>query len=109
MWTLGRHMKHWQDSEIQAQRAIEDRGFAVLNANIVFRFNCPNIDAIVCARAGAFYVQFKSSTNPAGKDCVLVDGSPWTDKQLYDNAPIYNRHSDDFQASFIVIVEKRKN
>lgn len=83
-------MKPWQDYEMQARRAIEDRGFTVLDANIVFRANCPNIDAIVFGRRGASYVQIKSSTKPAGADTVVVDGSVWTREQLYESASIYN-------------------
>ena len=36
-----------KESEIIAKRAIEDLGFDVHDANIVFRANCPNIDLIV--------------------------------------------------------------
>jgi hypothetical protein len=87
-------MKPWQDYEMQARRAIEDRGFTVLDANIVFRANCPNIDAIVFGRRGASYVQIKSSTKPAGADTVVVDGSVWTREQLYESASICKRRSD---------------
>jgi hypothetical protein len=100
-------MKSWHNKEIQVQRAIEDQGFTVHNANIVFRANCPNIDLIVFARAAATYIQVKSSSNPADKDTVVIDGSPWTEEQLSGNSPIFNKR-DGFNASLIVIVDVRK-
>ena len=88
----------WQRKEIQARRAIEDRGFAVHDANIVFGANCPNIDLIVFAKAGASYIQVKSSQTPAGSNSVIIDGSPWTDDQLFHEAPVFNKH-DHYRAS----------
>ncbi len=93
----------WRRGEIQARHEIEKLGFSVHDANVLFRANCPNIDLSVYGRAGAIYVQTKSSERPAGKDAVVVDGSPWTAEQLVD-APIFNKHTEDYQASFIVIV-----
>jgi len=98
-------MQNWKNKETQARRAIEDCGFKVHDANIVFRENCPNIDLIVFSKTGASYVQVKSSENPAGKNCVVIDGSPWNHAQLYEGAPIFNKHNH-LQASLIVIVDK---
>ena len=95
----------WKLRENSAKRAIEDRGFTVHDANVLFRENCPNIDLVVFGKAGAVYVQVKSSSNAATKDGVLVDGSPWTEEQLFSNAPIYNKHSSRFQASLVIIVD----
>jgi hypothetical protein len=97
----------WKASETAAKRAIEDCGYTVLDANVLFRENCPNIDLVVFGKLGASYVQVKSSTNPAGKDAVIIDGSPWTEEQLFSGAPIFNRHEGNFLASFVVIVETR--
>jgi hypothetical protein len=98
----------WRQKENAARRWIEDQGFAVHDANIVFRSNCPNIDLIVYGKRGAIYVQTKSSTNPAGRDSVIVDGSPWTDEQLQGSA-IYNRHDQHFRAAFIILVDTPKD
>ena len=38
----------------------------------------------------------------------MIDGSPWTDDQLYNGAPIFNRY-DNFQAKFVLIVDKSKS
>jgi hypothetical protein len=102
-------MSSWQEKEIEARRAIEDRGFVVHNANIVFRANCPNIDLVIFAKTEACYVQVKSSTKPAGSDSVIVDGSVWTHEQLYENAPIFNKHNSDFLARWIVILDTTKS
>lgn len=101
-------MRNWKTKEIQARRAIEDRGFRVHNANIVFGENCQNIDLIVYSKYIAQYIQVKSSEVPATKNGVVIDGSPWTDAQLYDNAPIFNKH-DHFQAKLVLIVDKLKS
>ena len=95
------------EKETLAQRAIEDQGFVVHNANIVFRHNCRNIDLIVYSKTGATYIQVKSSSKPAGHNSVLIEGSPWTQEQLYQSAPIFNKH-DGFHASFVVIVDTSK-
>ena len=100
-------MRNWKTKEIQARRAIEDRGFTVHDANIVFGENCPNIDLIVYSKRMAQYVQVKSSETPATKDGVVIDGSPWTEAQLYDGAPVFNRR-DHFEATFVLIVDKTK-
>jgi Holliday junction resolvase-like predicted endonuclease len=99
-------MPNWKSKETQARREIEANGFAVLDANIVFRANCPNIDLIVFAKTEAFYVQVKSSEKPAGKDSVVIDGSPWTEAQL-QGAAIFNKH-DDYKASLVIIVDRLK-
>ncbi len=98
----------WRGSEQLAKRWIEDHGFDVHDANIVFRTNCPNIDLIVYGKHRAIYVQTKSSEIPAGKDCVVIDGSPWSKEQLYNGAPIFNK-IDHFQAAFVIIVDKNKD
>jgi hypothetical protein len=96
-------MKSWQSKEVQARRAIEDQGFVVHDANVLFHAKCPNIDLVVFGKDAATYVQVKSSQKPAGSDAVIVDGSPWTEGQLRDRGPIFNKH-DGFRASLIVLV-----
>ena len=81
-------MRNWKSKEIQARRAIEDRGFRVHDANIVFGENCQNIDLIVYSKDMAQYVQVKSSENPASKDGVVIDGSPM------DRRPTLRKRSD---------------
>lgn len=98
----------WREKEWQARRWIEDQGFSVHDANIVFRENCRNIDLIVYGKYGANFAQTKSSTNAAGLDHVVIDGSPWTEQQLYEEAPIFNKHND-FMAKFIILVDTRKD
>jgi len=92
------------ESEKLARNAIEKAGFEVHNANIVFRANCPNIDLVVYGKEQAIYVQVKSSKNPAGKNCITIDGSPWTEGQLYQDGAIYNKHND-FKAKLVVLVD----
>ena len=77
-------MKPGQDGEKLARYAIETQypQYQVHDANIIFRQNCPNIDIVVFHDWGALYVQVKTSSKPAGRDCVIVDGSTWTRKQL---------------------------
>ena len=98
----------WKSKEIQVGRAIEDIGFRVHDANIVFGENCQNIDLIVYSKYNAQYIQIKSSESPASKDSVVIDGSPWTNDQLYKDAPIFNKH-DHFEAKLVVIVDKLKS
>jgi hypothetical protein len=88
---------------VQARRAIKDQGFVAHDANVLFRANCPNIDLVVFGKTAATYVQVKASQKPAGSDTVIVDGSPWTEDQLRNGGPIFNKH-DGFRASLIVIV-----
>lgn len=99
---------NYRSNEIRARRVIEDQGFVVHDANIIFGVNCPNIDLVVYAQEHAFYVQVKSSSNPAGRDCVIVDGSVWTDEQLYHGGAIFNKHKH-FRCSFVVIVDNLKS
>lgn len=42
---------------------------------------------------------------------MVIDGSPWTQAQLYGDAPIFNKHLEpgQFKATFIVIVDQTKN
>jgi hypothetical protein len=100
-------MKSWHDKEIRARRAAEDQGFVAYDANVLFRANCPNIDLVVFAKNSASYVQVKSSQNPAGADSVVIDGSRWTEDQLRNGAPIFNKH-DGFKASLILLLDTRK-
>ncbi len=93
--------------EILAQRWIEDHGFFVHDANIIFRRNCPNMDLVVYGKYGAVYLQVKTSERPAGKDCVVIDGSPWTELQLYQGAPLFNKH-EYLHASFVLLIEVTK-
>jgi hypothetical protein len=104
-------MSNWQDKEKEARCAIEKRGFAVHDANVLFRANCPNIDLVVFGKTKAVYVQVKSSEVPASKDGVVVDGSPWTDAQLNHGAPIFNKHgkSSHYEAALVVILDRQKS
>ena len=105
------NLSDWKEKEREARRAIEDHGFAVQDANVLFRENCPNIDLVVFGKTTAFYVQVKSSENPASKDSVVIDGSPWTEAQLRGGAPIFNKHGDasHYEASLIVILDRKKD
>jgi hypothetical protein len=105
--TRGMTMKSWQSKEVQARRAIEDQGFVAHDANVLFRANCPDIDLVVFGKDAATYVQVKSSQKPAGSDAVIVDGSVWTEDQLRNGSPLFNKH-DGFRASLIVIVASTK-
>ncbi len=97
-----------RQAEIDARRAIEDRcGFIVQDANIILQTNCPNVDLIAFAPEVPVYVQVKSSERPAGKDHVVVDGSPWTEGQLYEGEPIFNRRTP-YHATLVVIVDRQK-
>jgi Holliday junction resolvase-like predicted endonuclease len=87
-----------------ARNAIEGAGFKVHDANILFHSNCPNIDLVVYGREQAIYVQVKSLRRPAGKDGITVDGSPWTQQQLYEDATIYNKR-EGFMAKFVILVD----
>jgi Holliday junction resolvase-like predicted endonuclease len=98
---------HWKRKEVEARRAIEDRGYTVHDANILFRENCPNIDLVAFTKSGALYIQVKSSENPARRDCVVIDGSPWTEAQLHAGAPIFNKH-DAFRAHYVLILDTPK-
>ncbi len=102
-------MSNWQEKEKEARRAIEDQGFIVHDANVLFRANCPNIDLVVFGKKRAVYVQVKSSETPASKNGVVIDGSPWTEAQLYQGAPIFNRHADQYEAALVLIVDKAKD
>lgn len=90
-----------------ARRAIEGAGYEVHDADVLFRAKCKNIDLVVYGASRAVYIQVKTSTKPAGKECLVLDGSPWTEEQLSGKAPIYNKHAatDPFKASFIVVVD----
>ena len=90
--------------EVLARRAIEDAGFAVHDANLVFQTRCPNIDLIVYGKKTACYVQVKSSRRPSSKGHVTIDGTPWSSEQLYQDAPIYNRRNS-FIASYVILVD----
>lgn len=98
-------MRDYRSNEVVARRAIEDRGFLVYDANLVFRANCPNIDLVAFARDGARYIQVKSTTKPARPDRMIVDGSPWTHEQMYGGAPLFNKHAHAFQADLVVLVD----
>lgn len=91
------------DGEMIAKRAIEDQGYIVHNANLIFRSCCPNIDLIVYGKRRAIYVQVKSSSQIAS---VCIDGSPWTEARLNGHDPIFNKVKDTFQAELIVIVDR---
>ena len=53
----------------------------------------------------------KSSEVPASKDGVVVDGSPWTHDQLYEGAPVFNRHreSHHYDATLVLVMDRRRN
>ena len=97
-----------REGETAARRAIEDHGFTVHDANILFYANCRNIDLVVFGKTKAVYVQVKSSTRPSSKNSVVVEGSTWTDDQL-NGAPIYNKHDENLEAALIVIVDEQEN
>jgi hypothetical protein len=104
---------NYQRQEREAREAILKArpDFEVQDANVLFRANCPNIDLVVFGKTKAVYVQVKSSETPATKDGVVVDGSPWSRAQLYDGAPIFNKHTGprDFEAVLVVIVDHQKS
>jgi hypothetical protein len=87
-----------------ARFVIETLGFEAHDANVLFDSNCPNIDLVVYGKDQAIYVQVKSSRRPASKDCITIDGSPWTKGQLYHDDPIYNKR-DGFKAKLVVLVD----
>jgi hypothetical protein len=101
----------WQEKANKVRRAIENRGFTVFDANVLFRANCANIDLVVFGKTKAIYVQVDCAATHKLQDKVALDGSPWTAARLYDDAPIYNRQSEpsDFKASLIVIVDHDKS
>ncbi len=103
-----KNMRRGRHGEILARRAIEDRGFAVHDANIIFSANCPNIDLVVFTKTGALYLQVRWSEKPASRDGIIVDGSPWTDGQLHGAAPIFNKH-DHYQATLVMLVDKMRD
>jgi len=92
--------------EVIVRRAIEDQGYVVQSANLVIRANCPNIDLIVYGKRRATYIQVKSSTFPSNKASVCVDGSPWSESQLFDHAPIFNRIASSYRAELIAVVDR---
>lgn len=92
--------------ESLARRALEDRGYLVHDANIIFLDNCPNIDLVFFDGIGGRYAQVKYSVRPAGKDHVTVDGSPWNEGQLYNKGAIFNKHPDHYIAEFIIVVHQ---
>lgn len=101
----------WQKKEQEARRTIENLGFYVHDANVLFRANCPNIDLVVFGRKKAVYLQVKSSEKPAGRDCVIIDGSPWTRDQLYEGAPVFNKltGSGNYEADFVLVLEQSRS
>lgn len=102
-------LRQGKKGETLARRALEDQGFIVSDANILFGTNCPNIDLVFYDVSGGRYIQVKSSEKPAGKDSVVVDGSPWTEDQLYNDVPIFNKHTDHFRAEWVIIVDFMKD
>jgi hypothetical protein len=68
-------MKSWQGKEIQARRVIEDQGFVALDANVLFRANCPNIDLVVFGKDAATPIQVIGSfigAEIAPRDLVAI-------------------------------------
>ena len=102
-------MPDWRDCERLARRAIEDAGYVVHDANVLFQRNCPNIDLVVFGRFGARYLQVKASVLPATRGYVTVCGAPWTEQQLLGRSPVYNRHAQEMQASHVIIVDYQKD
>ncbi len=94
-------------SEVIARQALENMGYAALDANVLFREHCPNIDLVVFGPRGAIYIQVKSSNRPSGKDRVILDGAPWTEEQLAGAEPIFNKKKDGFQASLVLVLDHR--
>lgn len=98
----------YRQVERTVQRSIEDRGYVVHDANIVFGINCPNIDLIVYNTKRAVYVQVKGSMSSASRDHVVVNGSPWTEGQLWRGEPVFNR-VPGFVASVIAILHRTRS
>jgi len=92
------------DAEVMVRRAIEDAGYRVHDANVIFGVNCPNIDLVVYGQRRAIYVQVKSTSRAAGKNSIIVDGAPWTEAQLHGGAPIFNKHKG-LMASIVVLAD----
>lgn len=97
-------MKFWREAERLARRTIEDRGYIVHDANVLFRENCPNVDLVVFGCDAAVYVQVKSTSKPAQRGCIIVDGSTWSRQQLFEAAPIYNKHAG-FKAHHVLFID----
>jgi hypothetical protein len=93
-----------KDAERRVRNALEAQGFVVHDADVLFGRNCQNIDLVAFSSKFAVYVQVKLSSRPAGKDAVVIHGSPWTSAQLYEGAPVFNEHSEALQASIVVVV-----
>ncbi len=90
-----------QEAERTAKLAIEQRGFAVLDANVAFRANCPNFDLVVTNRDGPVYVQVRSSKKPSKAGRIILGA--WNQKKLA-GAPLYNKHRGFPAASVVLIV-----
>ena len=65
----------------------------------------PEHDLVVFAYDAPVYVQVKSSETPASKDHVTISGAPWTEAELYDGGPIFNKH-DGCKAGLIMILDR---
>jgi hypothetical protein len=101
-------VKPHKEAERVVRNAIEDLGYTVHDANVLFDANCPNIDLVVFGKSAAKYVQVKLSSKPATKGGTLIDGSPWTEDQLFKKAPVFNKHADAPQAHLVVIAHKER-
>ena len=99
-------MKPHKSAEHAARNAIEALGFTVHDANILFDANCPNIDLVAFGKNGARYIQVKLSSRPATKGGAIVDGSPWTEEQLFKNAPVFNKRDDAPHAHLVMVAHR---
>jgi hypothetical protein len=104
----GFSVKPHKEAERVVRNAIENLGYTVHDANVLFDANCPNIDLVVFGKSEVKYVQVKLSSRPATKGGTVVDGSPWTEDQLFKKAPIFNKHGDAPQAHLVIIAHKER-
>lgn len=96
-----------KSSEVIARRTLEDMGYIVHDANVLFREHCPNIDLVAFSSRNAIYIQVRSSTKPSSKDGVVLDGAPWTAEQLAGAKPVFNKHKTGLQASLVLVLDHR--
>ena len=66
---------------------------------------------VVFGKKKAVNFQVKSSETPASKDCVIIDGSPWTESQLNASGSIFNKHNKEqhFEATLILLLDRVKD
>lgn len=102
-------MRPYKSAERAARNAIEALGFRVYDANILFDSNCPNVDLVAFGKNGTRYIQVRLSSSPSAKGSAVVDGRPWTEKQLFESAPVFNKHKNAPQAHLVMVAHKNKS